>query len=229
MLKIKEVLVLITAALVLGYLYQFPSFTWNGWAVSSSLALLILSFNALGYKIAARFFDSDAEIHHWTISRYGFHPQRYFSKPFPIWAILPLGLLFVTWGFVKWLAVTTFEASPLLLRERRAFSRVSDWDLALIAVGGLFFNVLLAFASRVYGFEEFAKINLYFVVFNLIPLGKLVGNKIFFGSKYLWVLVTVFALLILVLLDVAGIIGAVVTAALLALGGVALFYYLVIA
>lgn len=226
MLKLKELIVLITASLVLGYLFLFPTFSWSGWLNASLLSLLLLAVNTLGYKVSARFFDSDAEIHHWTLQRYGFHPGRHFDRPLPAWAVVPLGLLFVTWGFVKWLAITTFEASPLTLRERRVFSRVSEWDLALIAVGGLFFNIALALVSRFFGFDEFVKLNLYFVIFNLIPLGKLSGNKIFFGSKYLWVLVTVFALSTLVLLDVAGVIGTIAISALTALGGVILFYYL---
>jgi len=227
MIGIKELIVLITSALVLGYLTQFPQFAITGWLMASSLALLMLAVNTFGYKVAARFFDSNAEIHHWNIYRYGLNSTRNLKHPVPAWAILPLGLIFITWGWAKWLAVTIFDVVPLKLRARRVFSRVSEWDAALIGISGLFLNILLAFASKLLGYPDFARLNLYFVLFNLIPLGTLTGNRIFFGSKYLWIFAAIFTLAVLVLMDMTTLIGVIALAILLALGAVGLFYSLI--
>ena len=229
MISLKEVIVLLTSAAVIGYLPHFLGFTLYGWAISSLIALLVLTINVLGYKIAARFFDSHAELQHWTVSRYGFNTSRTFARPFPIWAFLPVGLVIITFGAIKWpwLAVTTFETSPLILRERRAFSRVSEWDTALIAVGGLFLSLLAAFIGRVGGFEEFAKLSLWFVFFNLIPLGNLPGSKIFFGSKFLWIFSLVFALSVLVLFDLTTTMGTLAISSILGIGGIVLLYSLI--
>jgi len=226
MLSVREMIILVTSALVLGYLPHFSGFTWNAWITSSVIALLVLTINAVGYKIAARFFDSHAELQHWTISRYGFYREKYFNRPFPIWAFLPIGLVLITFGAAKWLAVTTFETSPLILRERRAFSRVSEWDTALVAIGGIFLTLVGAFLGRLWGFDEFAKLSLWFAIFNLVPLGNLPGSKIFFGSKFLWVFFLVFVLSILVLFDLTTIAGTIAISLILAAGGVAIFYAL---
>ena len=228
MINLKEVLILITSSLVLGYVtLSLSGFGWSLWLVSSALALLILTVNSFGYKIGALFFNSNAEIHHWTLQQYGFKEESYFKKPFPMWIFFPLLLYFITLETIKWLAITTFEATPLPSRAQRKFSNITDWDLALMAATGLLFNVVLAFLSKLLGYNSFASLNLAFVLFNLIPFGTLSGSKILFGSRLLWVFSVVIALSMLLLFEIIGAVYTVITAVILAAAVAALFYYLV--
>jgi len=227
MINLKEGIVLLTAALVLGYIIGFPSFSFATWIISSLLALLILTFNTAGKKIAAYFYGSDAEISHWHITTYGFWTSMYFKKPFPMWIFAPLVLAFATLGYVKWLAITTFEAAPTVLRTRRKFANISEWDLALIAIAGIFANILLAFFGRIFGFNDFAMFNLWFALFNLIPISNLDGSKIFFGSRFLWIFSIIFLIALMILFDIAGLLATLVLALLIASIGLGIYYYLV--
>ena len=61
MINQKEILILLSSALVLGYVISFSQFTFAAWAIAFLLAVLILGVNTVGKKTAANFFDSNAE------------------------------------------------------------------------------------------------------------------------------------------------------------------------
>jgi len=63
-----------------------------------------------------------------------------------------------------------------------------------IAAVGVFANIFFAIIGYLINQPEFAKLNIYFAFFNLIPLSELDGNKIFFGSLILWVLLIIITL-----------------------------------
>ena len=63
---------------------------------------------------------------------------------------------------------------------------MTDWHIALIAVAGIIINLIAAIIGYVAGFETFAKLNIWFAAWALIPLSSLDGSKIFFGSRPLW-------------------------------------------
>jgi len=229
MINKREIVILVTSALILGYIIKFPEFKTEVWLLISLLALIILGVNTFGKKLTARFYDSNAVINHWNLGRYGLGKTAVFKKPFPMWVFTPIIIAFITLPMytIKWLAVTTFDASPLPSKAKRKFSEVTEWDLALIAIGGILFNLILAFISHLLGFGYFAKLNVLFAIFNLIPISQLDGAKIFFGSRILWISGIILTLAILVLLDISGIIAIIVIALLIAAAVISLFYSLV--
>ncbi len=226
MINVKEGVVLLTSALVIGYIIEFPEFGWMTWLISSLLAVLLLAFNVAGKKLTAHFYNANAEIKHWHIGTYGFLKAQYFKKPFPMWIFAPLVLGFASLGYIKWLAITTFEATPTVLRTKRKFANITEWDLGLIAAGGILFNLLLAFTSRLLGFNDFATINLWFILFNLLPISDLDGSKIFFGSRFLWVFTLIFTIALFLLFEIAGLMITLILAVLIALAAIVLYYYL---
>ena len=54
--------------------------------------------------------------------------------------------------------------------------------------------MILSFAAYNLNFIELAKLCVYFSAFNLIPIGKLDGTRILFGSKTLWIFLVIFVL-----------------------------------
>jgi len=227
MLNRREIVVLLTSALVLGYLFKFPAFSVKSWLFSSLLALLILGVNVSGKKFVAFLYDSDARIDHWNLSTYGFWESMSFKKPFPTWIFVPLILVFVTLGYVKWLAIITFEASASSLRTKKSFSHMSDWDIALIAMGGILFTLVLAFFSRLFGFNDFATLNVLFALFSLVPFSTLDGIKIFFGSRFLWIFSVVFVVVMLLLFEITGLLVTLGIAVIIAAMALMLYYSLV--
>ena len=70
-----------------------------------------------------------------------------------------------------------------------SFSEMTEEHIGKIAAAGIFVNLLLAFIFYFVGGDFgilFAKLNIWFVFFNMIPLSDLDGNKIFFGNLVLW-------------------------------------------
>jgi len=226
MITKREIVVLLTSALVLGYVFEFPSFGWLAWVISSAAALLILVVNTAGKKFTAHLYDSYAEIDHWNLTRFGFGRAEYFKNPVPLWLFFPLLFSFVTSGVVSWFAVTTFDTSAKASRVRREFSNIGEWDMAIIAFGGILFSVILAFVAQLFGATDFARINLLFALFNLIPISTLDGARIFFGSRLLWVFSLAFVLSMLLLFDLAGLFAVLLIALLIAVAVVLVYFYL---
>ena len=227
MLNKKEIISILIATLVLGYILSFKGFTWLSWLTMAGLALIILFVHHMGQKFTALFYDCSTETSLWTIRQYTFKKSGHFRFDFPMWAVLPLFLVWLTSIAIsplKWLALTTFEATPLPSRVQRKYAELTDWDLALISAGGLFFNALLAVISQSFGWNSFALLNIYFIIFNLVPFSTLDGGKIFFGSPMLWIFCSVFTAILLVLLESTSLITNVISAIILAFVAVILYY-----
>jgi Zn-dependent protease len=220
----KELISLLIASLVLGYVSSYKSLTWLGWVSMAGLALIVLFVHHFGQKITALFYDCSTEAKLWTVRQFSFGKSSHFKFDFPMWAAFPVFLVIFTLGGLKWLALTTFEAVPLPARIHRKYAELTDWDLALIAAGGLFFNALLAVIAHLLGFDMFAMLNLFFVMFNLIPFSNLDGGKIFFGSVMLWVFCSVFTAILWLLLGHISLITNIAAALVIAVVAVILYY-----
>lgn len=227
MLNKKEILIFILAALVMGYALSFKGFSWLLWPKMAGLSLLIILVHSAGQKLSAKAFHCSTESKLWTFTQYWFTKRAYFKKPFPAWLFVPLLLTFASLGYIKWLALTTFEVTALPSRAAKGFARVTEWHLALIAAAGLFFNIFLAFFSQLLGFHFFAALNLYFVLFNLLPISTLDGTKVFFGSRLLWIFSVVFAIALLFLFEITGLLPSLAAALLIAIAAFIAFYYFV--
>ena len=67
----------------------------------------------------------------------------------------------------------------------------------IIAIAGIVANLFFALVGYLVGFDEFARINLYYAFFNMIPVSNLDGNKIFFGSLLGWAVLATIILIAL--------------------------------
>ena len=229
-----EIWVFILASLVIGYLFSFRQFmqaTTAGlslgeileWLKLSGLALIAL----LGYtstcKVIAWRFGCDTEFKLWSMGRYGFRKKAYFKRPFLAWLFVPIGLIFLTFGYVKWLALTVFDAVPIT-RIGKEYSEITEWEIGLIAFFGIFANIVLAVISKMVGWHTFASINIWFAFFNLLPFSELNGAKILHSSIMLWLFGFIFTIVILILLGITNIVTTLVAAAIAAIIAVVLFY-----
>lgn len=218
----KELLSLGIAAALIGYLSAFLKFSWLGWLGAAGLALIVLLVHFAAQKFVASLKDCNIELNLWTFRQYWFYKSSYSKWPIPAWLLLPLLLLLATFGVVKWLAVTTFEAVPV--RKVTPYSELSEWELAIIAASGAAANILLAVLSQFAGWQNFALLNIWFAFFNLLPISSLDGAKILFGGRVFWIFLFVLTTVILILLNIANL----TTTALAAAGAViicAVLYY----
>ena len=152
---------------------------------------LVLIINIFAKKVASFYLDSEIEIKLWEIKRYGFKAHRYFKKPFPAGAFLPIIITALSFGYLTWMASLVFDVKPKIYRAAKryglySFSEMTEYHLALIASAGIFANLIFAVIGYFIGFTTFTKLNIYYALFNMLPISSLDGNKIFFGSLVLW-------------------------------------------
>ena len=190
----KELTTILIAALILGLACSFLNVTIF-FAATISLFIIIF-FNVLIKKIYAYNLEADIKPKFWSIYYYGFQKNAHFSKPIPMFW-LPLVLSLATRGLFWWLPILEFEVKPKTERVTKRhglyrFSQMTDWHIALIATMGMFINLILAVlgyigASWFPSLGLFARLNIYFAAWSILPLSGLDGSKIFFGSRPLWV------------------------------------------
>lgn len=203
MLNKKEITAIIVSVIILGFVValskELDNFSEN--IIYAFLSIFIIVFlNILSKKAIAYYFESEVEIKLWELERYGLlgvssqgliHPSKKFKKPFPIGAVLPVILAIISMGYVKWLASLVFDIKASVHRAAKrhglyTFSEMTEFHIGLIAASGIIINLLSAVIAYFLGYEEFTRLSLYFVFFNMLPLSDLDGNKIFFGSLILW-------------------------------------------
>ncbi|MBU0467395.1 MAG: hypothetical protein KKF39_07075, partial [Nanoarchaeota archaeon] len=152
---------------------------------------IIFIFYVSSKKYLAYYLESKEETKIWTFQRYGFYKRSHLKYPVPIGIILPFLLSIFSLGYIPWFAVTESEIKPRETRAARrhdfySFLEMTEWDMARISSAGIFSMFILAIISYILNFPDLARLSIYFAFFNLLPLGKLDGTKIFFGSKILY-------------------------------------------
>ncbi len=160
-------------------------------------------------KIMARLLDADVEHEIWKVDRYGFKPHEHFKDPVPTGIIAPLAISFFSLGLLKAPTLLTYESRPLLRRAARRFgyyshSEMTEWHNGLIGAAGILGVLILTIVFYTYSLEPYALLATAYAFVNMIPLSKLDGTQILFGSRVLWailacitLLFTFYALLIL--------------------------------
>jgi len=158
--------------------------------------------NIFAKKIMAYYVESEIKIKLWEIERYGVAPHRKMKKPFPAGAFFPIILTAITVGYATWMACLTFDVKPKVYRAAKrfglySFSEMTEWHISLIAAAGILANLLFAIIGYLTNFPEFARWNIYFAAFNMIPFSDIDGSKIFFGSTVLWTFLAAVSLIFL--------------------------------
>ena len=189
----KEIAPILVSTIVIAFSVNFlltglTAFFWTLLAV-----FVVILVNIIAKKIAGYYLETDIESKFWEIYWFGFRENWHLKKPFPIGAFLPLlfKLIFLPLAGFTWMASLVFEVKPRVYRAARRhgmydFSGMTEDHIGYIAAAGIATNVVFAIIGYLVGFTEFARLNIYFALFNMIPLSNLDGNKIFFGNIVLW-------------------------------------------
>jgi hypothetical protein len=165
-------------------------------------ATIIISVSIFAKKIIAGILDSDVEHEIWNVSRYGIIKHQRLNKEIPGGIIFPLLFSLFSLGFIKFAAFITYEARALKRRAAKrfgfySFTELTEWHNGLIGAAGIISLFIIAIIAYFlpYGLEYFSKLAVYYAISNLIPISKLDGTQIFFGSKVLWTALALIALI----------------------------------
>jgi Zn-dependent protease len=203
----KEILLVLIVSVILAFLISLIK-TWEAFFYSFLAVLLVILINVFAKKISGYYLEAEVEVKLWEIERYGFGPRQYFKRPVPAGVIVPIvsKIFFFALGGFVWMASFVFDVKPKIYRSAKrhglySFSEMDEGHIGRIAATGIIANLIFAVIGYLIGFDEFARLNLYYVFFNMIPISDLDGNKIFFGSLLLWTILAT-----IILMAMAGII-----------------------
>jgi hypothetical protein len=152
---------------------------------------LVIMVNLVAKKVASFYFGTEIEVKIWEIKRYGYKKHWRFKKPFPAGAFFPIIVTAFSFGYLLWMASLVFDVKPSVYKKAKrhglyTFSEMTESHIGWIASIGVLANLVFAILGYLVGYPEFARLNIYFAFFNMLPLSNLDGNKIFFGSLVLW-------------------------------------------
>ncbi len=157
-----------------------------------AVSVVILA-NIFIKKFIAYHLDSEIEMRVWEIGKYGFTKDKHSKKPFPLGAFLPIisKIIFFPFKSFVWMASLVFDVKPRIYRGAKrfglyTFSEITEYHLGLIAASGIVINLILSIIGYFLGFPLFARLNIYYAFFNILPLSEFDGNKIFFGNLIMW-------------------------------------------
>ncbi len=190
MLNKKEIIAIIVITLILGFTISLIK-TLEIFLYTLGAIFLVLIINIVTKKVMSFYLDSEIEIKLWEIKQYGFKAHKSFKKPFPAGAFLPIITTAFTFGYITWMASLVFDMKPKVYRAAKrhglyTFSEMTENHIGLIASAGILANLAFAIIGYLINFPEFAKLNIYYAFFNMLPISDLDGNKIFFGNLILW-------------------------------------------
>lgn len=190
MLNKKEIIAIAIITVILAFAISLVE-TWKIFLYALLAVFLVLIINIIAKKVASFYLDSEIEIKLWEIKKYGFKTHNYFKKPFPAGAFLPIITTAFSFGYLTWMASLVFDVKPKKYRAAKrhglySFSEMTEQHIGLIAAAGIFANLIFAVIGYFIGFPDFARLNIYYAFFNILPISNLDGNKIFFGSLVLW-------------------------------------------
>jgi len=160
------------------------------------MVLIVILINLFAKKIASFYLDSEIETKLWDFERYGYRAHWYLKKPFPIGVFLPIVVTAITLGALSkivltWMATLTFEIKPKTYRAAKrhgiySFTEMTELHIGFVAAAGIFANLVFSVIGYLLGFPDFARLNIYYAFFNMIPISDLDGSKIFFGNFVMW-------------------------------------------
>lgn len=154
-------------------------------------AVIVVVLPVIIKKAAAYSLDSAVEHSVWTVDRYWIKPGMHFSKPIPAGIIFPLFFSVFSLGVMQFGALLTYEAKALKHRAAKRFgyysyTMMTEWHHALIGASGIVCILIISLLAYLADFEVLTKMAAYYAIVNMLPISKLDGTQIFFGSRVLW-------------------------------------------
>ena len=202
-MEMKELAHIAIAVLMAFVVFGF-AFVFNG-DYSSMAEIFIFSIVVVMIPIIVKkavAYSLDARVEHsiWNVSRFGFRERDKMKTPLPFGIILPVVFAIFSSGIFKVMTFLTYDTQGLKHRAARKFSfysytEMTDWHNGLIGAAGVFVLWIIAIIGYLPGWEIMAKMAVYYAFWNMVPIAKLDGTQIYFGSRVLW---TVFAVITLI-------------------------------
>ena len=205
-MKEKEVIHIILAIAVLALISGFRDLIESNilaFSIILGASAIVIGVNLVSKKLAASRLDADVEHELWKVERYGLKPGYHLDKPIFAGIIVPIFVAIVTLGSIKFMTLLTYETRALKRRAAKrfgpySFTEMTDFHNALVGAAGIVGCLLVTFVTYWFDgqfWELLGRMATFYAFFNLIPISKLDGSQIFFGSRPWWAVLVVITLI----------------------------------
>lgn len=190
MLNKREILNIVIIIFILAL--SISLFNFREAFLPTLLAIAIIIILNVGLKkLTSHYLDIKMDVKMWEIKQWGFKAHFRFKNLVNLGILVPFILKVVSLGYLNFTASLVFDVKAKVYRAAKkhglyAFSEISEAQIGAIAAVGVAGNIIASIVGYLIGFPDFARLNLGFAFWNLLPISNLDGNKIFFGSMVLW-------------------------------------------
>ncbi len=194
---------ILAAIIILTIVSSFTFVLDSQWSAVPQIFLffvIIIVLSVFTKKAIAYALDSDVEHELWKIERYGFSHTSHFKTPKLAGIIIPLFFTLVSLGKFIVMPLLTYETRALKHRAAKrhgfySYTEMTDFHNALIGASGIVILLILSVVTYLTSFEHLAKLSTFYAFWNLLPISKLDGTQIFFGSRILYSILAVITLI----------------------------------
>lgn len=205
-MKEKEIGQIVIAIITLGFVAGFVELVQGNIKSFSYIVLfgaIIIGINIVTKKIVASRLDADVEHEVWRMQRFWFNPSDKFNKSIYAGVIIPVFVAIISLGTIKLMTLLTYETRALKRRAAKrfgpySFTEMTDFHNALVGASGIIACLAITFITYwlpYTGTETIAKMATFYAFFNMIPISKLDGSQIYFGSRVLWSVLSIITLI----------------------------------
>ena len=204
-MKLHEFYHILAAIIIFTIVGSFPFLIDSKWEMLPKVflfATVLIFVSIFSKKFMASLLDTDVEHEIWKVSRYGIKQHEKLKNGIPGGIIFPLIFAIFSLGLIKFSAFLTYEARALKRRAAKrfgfySFTELTEWHNGLIGAAGVVSIFLVAIVAYFLPFnlEYLSKLAAYYALSNLIPISKLDGTQIFFGSRVLWTTLAVISVI----------------------------------
>ncbi|MEK6846955.1 MAG: hypothetical protein AABY16_02205 [Nanoarchaeota archaeon] len=197
---IQIILAVITLSVVIGFT-DLISLNAENFGKIALVGAIIILVNIFAKKLMASHLDADVEHEIWKMQRYGLKEGDYLKKSIPAGIIFPIFITAITLGTVNLITILTYETRALKRRAAKrfgpfSFTEMTDYHNALVGAAGILSSLAVAFISYwIPGAGLLGKIATFYAFSNMIPVSKLDGAQIYFGSRVLWATLAIITLI----------------------------------
>ena len=200
---IKIILIL---TIIFGFNDGSENFIFSKWFANflftCLIVSLIVSFNILGLKLAAKYYGTELKVKIWNSHK--FKTATSFGKKFLLLyttPILSIIVMLLSNGRIYLSTVMSFSVNEKLFG--RKFQNLTYFNISSIVFFGLLSNLILMWIFKLLEFDLGLKLSFWFILFSLLPISELPGTKLLLGSTTFYIFNLVFFILNAILLYVS--------------------------
>ncbi len=231
----KELGSLIGASLVMGFIISFTQWGYGdafsltvglqNWFRASILAVIVYSIYLIASKNVAKLHGARSTIKVWGIEQYWLTKKSKIAKlklgfkSIKTGVLLPVLFALFSNGLIRLAAIAHVNVEEVSSsRTGKRYPHLTDFEIARIHLAGPFACLLLALVlTPLNAFSSLIEISRLIAIYSFLPLSKLDGTKILFGSLPLYLFGLIFTIASLLLINVLPTIATMVLAILAAI------------